>query len=133
MLVGQQALPVFLWSMSLAFALGIVLDEIGRSWITVGLANLGGFASLVAVAALARLMRAQPWRQREGRVRQPHAYAAPALAPGAVSGRPHVPGAHGPHDRCRTLCRAVGRALSRRSSRVCRPGGPATSADAGPR
>ena len=81
-LVGQQALPVFLWSMSLAFALGILLDELGRSWITVGLAHIAGFASLVAVAALARLMRAQPWRQREGRVRQPHAYAAPALAPG---------------------------------------------------
>ena len=41
-----------------------------------------GFASLVAVAALARLMRAQPWRQREGRVRQPHPYPSPALAPG---------------------------------------------------
>jgi hypothetical protein len=81
-LVGQQALPVFLWSMSLAFALGIVLDELGRSWLTVGFANLGGFASLVAVAALARLMRAQPWRQREGRVRQGHPYQAPALAPG---------------------------------------------------
>ena len=80
MLVGQQALPVFLWSMSLAFALGILLDEFGRSWITVGLAHIAGFASLVAVAALARLMRAQPWRQREAR--QPHGYAAPALAPG---------------------------------------------------
>ena len=82
LLVGQQALPVFLWSTSLAFALGILLDEFGRSWITVGLAHIAGFASLVAVAALARLMRAQPWRQREARVRQPHAYAAPALAPG---------------------------------------------------
>lgn len=81
-LVGQQALPVFLWSMSLAFALGIVLDAVGRTWLSVGLANLGGFVSLVAVAALARLMRAQPWRQREGRVRQGHAYQAPALAPG---------------------------------------------------
>ena len=81
-LAGQQALPAFLWSMSLAFALGILLDELGRSWITVGLVHIAGFASLVAVAALARLMRAQPWRQREARVRQPHAYAAPALAPG---------------------------------------------------
>ncbi len=81
-LVGQQALPVFLWSMTLAFTLGILLDHLGRTWITVGLANLGGFASLVAVAALARLMRAQPWRQREGRIRQPHPYPSPALAPG---------------------------------------------------
>ena len=63
-------------------ALGILLVGFGRSWIPVGLAHIAGFASLVAVAALARLMRAQPWRQREGRVRQPHGYAAPALAPG---------------------------------------------------
>jgi hypothetical protein len=81
-LVGQQALPVFLWSMCLAFALGILLDQLGRTWLTVGLVHLAGFASLVAVAALARLMRAQPWRQRDGRVRQAHAYSAPLLVPG---------------------------------------------------
>jgi hypothetical protein len=83
-LVGQQALPVFLWSMSLAFALGILLDTVGRDWLTVVAANLGGFATLVAIAALARLVRSQPWRQREGRVRQAqgHHGVQPALAPG---------------------------------------------------
>ena len=106
-LVGQQALPVFLWSMSLAFALGMVLDALGRSWLTVGLANLGGFASLVAVAALARLMRAQPWRQREGRVRQRPCLCRAGAGTGRVSGRPPFGGAHGPHGRCRTLCRAL--------------------------
>jgi len=88
-LVGQQALPVFLWSMALAFALGMVLDEVGRDRLTVPLANLGGFASLVTVAALADLVKAQPWRRREARVRHGHpreaahesAAGAPALAP----------------------------------------------------
>ena len=74
-LVGQQALPVFLWSMSLAWALGMVLDEVGRDWLTVPLANLFGFASLVAVAALAGYVRAQPWRQRDGRVRHGHRHS----------------------------------------------------------
>lgn len=68
-LVGQQALPVFLWSMAFAVALGMVLDAVGRNAFTVAAANLLGALSLVAVAALARLIRAQPWRQRPGRVR----------------------------------------------------------------
>ena len=67
-LVGQQALPVFMWSMALAWTLGMVLDAVGRDWLTVTLANLGGFATLVAVAALASVVKAQPWRQRERRV-----------------------------------------------------------------
>jgi hypothetical protein len=85
-LVGQQALPVFLWSMSLAWALGMLLDAIGRSPLYVLAANLGGFVTLVAVAALTKLVRSQPWRQREGRVRQGHWHpvgpGAPVLAPG---------------------------------------------------
>jgi hypothetical protein len=80
-LVGQQALPVFLWSMSLAFTMGILLDHFGRSWLTIPLMHLVGFASLIGVAALARMVRAQPWRQREGRQRHGHVYA-PVLAPG---------------------------------------------------
>ena len=85
-LVGQQALPVFLWSMALAWALGMALDAVGRSWVTVPLANLLGFASLIGIAALASVVRAQPWRQREGRVRLWHrpaeASVTPVLAPG---------------------------------------------------
>jgi hypothetical protein len=94
-LVGQQALPVFLWSMALAFALGMVLDAVGRSWITVPLANLGGFASLIAVAALAGYVKAQPWRRREGRVRHGHPREAEReAAPGAPVLAPHLsPGA----------------------------------------
>jgi hypothetical protein len=57
----------------------MVLDGVGRDWLTVGIANLGGFATLVAVAALARYVRAQPWRQKEGRMRH-----APAHGPALV-------------------------------------------------
>jgi hypothetical protein len=91
-LVGQQALPVFMGSMALAWALGMVLDAVGRDWLTVTLANLGGFATLVAVAALASVVKAQPWRQREGRARHGdrqhketragRTTIAPELAPG---------------------------------------------------
>jgi hypothetical protein len=81
-LVGSQSLAVFLWSMSLAFAFGVLLDLVGRSWLTVTLANLVGFATLVAVAALVALVRAQPWRQREARVRHGR-WAAKDLPPTA--------------------------------------------------
>lgn len=79
-LVGQQALPVFLWSMTLAFLLGMVLDEVGRTALTVGAANLGGFASLIAVAATARQVKTQPWRRRSlGPLQSPDASAGPGL------------------------------------------------------
>jgi hypothetical protein len=61
--VGQQALPVFLWSMCLAQVLGMVLDQVGRGPLDILTANVVGLASLVGVARLARLMKSQPWRQ----------------------------------------------------------------------
>ena len=79
-LVGQQALAVFLWSMALAFVCGMALDTVGRTWLTVTMANIGGFATLVAVAALARLMRAQPWRQRDARTRHAHGLGSAGAA-----------------------------------------------------
>ncbi len=87
-LVGQQALPVFLWSMALAFALGMVLDALGRTALTVTLANLGGFASLIAVAALASLVKAQPWRRPPAQQPRPerHPSDAPALRTRVASG-----------------------------------------------
>ena len=62
--IGQQALPVFLWSMVLAQALGMALDQYGRTPPNVLTANLLGLLSLLGVAYLARLVRSQPWQQR---------------------------------------------------------------------
>jgi hypothetical protein len=61
--VGQQALPVFLWSMFFAQALGMALDQAGRQPLNVLAANLLGLSSLLGVAHLARLVKSQPWRQ----------------------------------------------------------------------
>ncbi|MFO1072468.1 MAG: OpgC domain-containing protein [Geminicoccaceae bacterium] len=72
--IGQQTLPVFLWSMTFAQALGMALDQTGRGPFAVTALNGLGLLSLVAVAALARLMKAQPWRQR---VRHPHPFPQP--------------------------------------------------------
>ena len=79
--IGQQALPVFLWSMVLAQALGMALDQYGHSPQNVLAANLLGLASLLGVAHLARLVKAQPWRQR----RAPKAHAAPPWTIAAVT------------------------------------------------
>ena len=62
--IGQQALPVFLWSMCLAQALGMALDQAGRGPLNVLAANLLGLVSLLGVARLARLVKSQPWRHQ---------------------------------------------------------------------
>ena len=92
LLPGVSVQPIRVLLSGLPDILGaIVLDAVGRNWLTVPLANLGGFATLVAVAALASAVKAQPWRQREGRVRhgRPHEEAGvgtsaitPQLTPG---------------------------------------------------
>jgi hypothetical protein len=69
--VGQQALPVFLWSMTCAQMLGMALDQLGRSGPTVAAANGLGLASLILMARFARLVRSQPWRPHAGRVATP--------------------------------------------------------------
>lgn len=56
--VGQQALATFMASIALAWGLGMVLDVFGRDLLTTSLANLAGFAGLVAVAHLAHRYKA---------------------------------------------------------------------------
>lgn len=70
--VGQQALPVFLWSMVFAQALGMALDQYGRGPLNVLATNLVGLLSLLGVAHLARLMKSQPWRHRRGDAQARH-------------------------------------------------------------
>ena len=61
-LVGQQSLATFLGSLALALSSGIVLDQIGRSWLVVSLVNIVGFASILAIAHIARFFKKSPWK-----------------------------------------------------------------------
>ncbi len=61
--VGQQALPVFLTSIILAQAAGILLDLAERGALPVAAVNLGGFAVLAGVAYVMGYVKAEPWRR----------------------------------------------------------------------
>ncbi|MFB9174272.1 OpgC family protein [Roseibium salinum] len=63
--VGQQSLPVFMASLVIAQAAGLLRDMVwGRGeWIPQILSNLGGFLALIAVAYIAGWYKSQPWRK----------------------------------------------------------------------
>ena len=62
--VGQQSLAVFVFSMFLAQAHGVLLDAIGRTTLNFWLVNLWGFALLVVCAHTAAWFKGQPWRKK---------------------------------------------------------------------
>ena len=62
--VGQQSLAVFVFSMFLARLSGFVMDQVGRTTWNMTLANLVGFAALIAVAYTVAWFKGQPWRAR---------------------------------------------------------------------
>lgn len=78
-LVGQQSLAVFVASLVIAQAMGVVLDLAGRSLINVALVNLTGFALLILTAKTVAFFKSQPWRVRP-------AAAGPARDPSADAG-----------------------------------------------
>jgi hypothetical protein len=59
--VGQQSLAVFATSMVLARVLGAFLDLGGGGWLAALAVNLAGFAAIIGVAALMRVIKRQPW------------------------------------------------------------------------
>jgi hypothetical protein len=59
--VGQQSLAVFATSMVLARVLGAVLYREGSGPLATLAVNLAGFAAIIAVAALMRVIKRQPW------------------------------------------------------------------------
>jgi hypothetical protein len=61
-LVGQQSLPIFLFSTALTMACSILLDQIGRNWWDQSLVNIAGFFVIVLTALLIRYFKSQPWR-----------------------------------------------------------------------
>lgn len=60
--VGQQSLAVFVFSMAAARLIGVFLDQLGRDFATVLVANLIGFAMIIGVAYLAAWFKSQPWK-----------------------------------------------------------------------
>ena len=62
--VGRQSLAVFLAGMVLAQALGLALDHAGRGLAATALANLTGFAVLVAVALTVGWFKSVPWKEK---------------------------------------------------------------------
>jgi hypothetical protein len=75
--VGQQSLATFLASVAMARIAWIALDWTGRSPLPVALANLAGFASIVAAAYVVKWFKSEPWA---GPPRPPAAMAVPAVS-----------------------------------------------------
>ncbi|MBL4785502.1 MAG: OpgC domain-containing protein [Cohaesibacteraceae bacterium] len=61
--VGQQSLAVFLTSLVLAWFFGVAVKLIGRSELTIALANILGFAILIGTAYGVAWFKSQPWRK----------------------------------------------------------------------
>ncbi|MFD2205279.1 OpgC family protein [Kiloniella antarctica] len=61
---GQQALPVFLLSMTLSWIGGIILDQIGRDAFGLTLVNVSGVAILIGFAYVMAWTKSSPWRAK---------------------------------------------------------------------
>jgi hypothetical protein len=85
--VGQQTLPVFLSTLVLSWSAGMFLDVVERTPAHVALANLAGFALMLAVAHITGFYKSQPWRRPRHKLDQgagePGRPPAPAPALGA--------------------------------------------------
>ena len=62
--VGQQSLAVFVFSMALARLIGFALDQTERGIAITALANLAGFALIIACAYGAGWFKSHPWRAK---------------------------------------------------------------------
>lgn len=60
---GQQALPVFLLSMTLSYIGGMFLDQVGSTPWSLMLVNLGGFAILIGAAYVFAWFKSNPWKR----------------------------------------------------------------------
>ena len=69
--VGQQTLAVFLTGLVAAQLLSILVNEAGRGWLVVLVANLLGFATLIATAFVAAWFKASPWKEKGARAPSP--------------------------------------------------------------
>ncbi|MGI9423434.1 MAG: OpgC family protein [Hyphomicrobiaceae bacterium] len=78
--VGQQSLGVFIAGLVLSFLAATFLNVAGSTYLTVPLANLGGFAILIAIAYGVAWFKSAPWSKPAP------ANTAPAPGPGGIRG-----------------------------------------------
>jgi hypothetical protein len=62
LVIGQQALPVFLLNLFIARLAGMVLDEIGRDQLTWALVNIAGLMMIVGFAYTVSWIKSAPWK-----------------------------------------------------------------------
>ncbi|MEM6556787.1 MAG: OpgC domain-containing protein [Pseudomonadota bacterium] len=62
--VGQQSLAVFVFSMYFARLMGVMFDQMGRTYGTQFLVNAIGFVAIIAVAYLAGWFKSSPWKAK---------------------------------------------------------------------
>jgi len=80
--VGQQSLAVFMASLVVAQAAGILRDMWGRDeWIPQILSNVLGFLCLIAVAYAVSWFKGQPWRKPPAKLQRPDTAASDGGAP----------------------------------------------------
>ncbi len=84
--VGQQSLAVFLVSMVMGRLLGFAFDVLGKTYLTVPLVNVTGFAVLIATAYFCGWFKSQPWRQPKAAMPKPP--QATAVGSGSFSAAP---------------------------------------------
>jgi hypothetical protein len=60
--MGQQSLPIFLYSMVLSYAGGIWLDHLGRDPWTAALVNLSGLSLMLLAGQLMAWLDSKPWK-----------------------------------------------------------------------
>lgn len=90
-LVGRQALPVFMTGIILAQLLGVFLDIAGRDLLTYAIANLMGFAVLIATAAIAEWFKNPPWARRAPAPVRPAATASAGHGAASTPAAPAAP------------------------------------------
>lgn len=93
--VGQQSLGIFIAGLVLSFLCATFLNIAGRTYFTVPLANLGGFAILIAIAYSVAWFKSAPWNRptnpavnNQGGVAQPPQATATGTGGGAAAGKP---------------------------------------------
>jgi len=87
-LVGQQALAVFMVSIVAAWSAGMLLDVTGRTAFTLTSAHVLGFALLIAVAWISQTYKSQPWRRKK----EPAAHQGTAPTSSVPGSAQAVPG-----------------------------------------